>query len=96
MAPTRVLMQLVMTISIFPQTVRFGVLSWKEGTRRAGWVARGSERGPRTGWSAVSPQTGWASRGSELKAGTALAPRGSELIRAGPGARELNGWVTCG
>ena len=30
-----------------PQTVRFGVLSWKKGTRRAGWVARGSELGAR-------------------------------------------------
>ena len=34
-------------VSLFPQTVRFGVLSWKKGTRRAGWVARGSELGAR-------------------------------------------------
>ena len=28
-----------------PQRIRFGALSLKEGTRRAGWVARGSELG---------------------------------------------------
>ena len=32
-----------------PQTVTFGVLSWKKGTHRAGWVARGSELGARAG-----------------------------------------------
>ena len=29
-----------------PNSIRFGDLSWKKGTRRAGWVARGSELGP--------------------------------------------------
>ena len=32
---------------VIPQTVRYGVLSWKNGTRRAGWVARGFEPGAR-------------------------------------------------
>ena len=32
------------------QAVRSGVLSWANGPRRAGWVARGSELGAR-GWS---------------------------------------------
>ena len=47
---------------IFPQAVRFGVLSWKKGTRRAGWVARGSERG-RHEWMALAGPDGWSSRG---------------------------------
>ena len=39
---------------LIPQTARFGVLSWKKGTRRAGWVARGFELGARgAGWVAL-------------------------------------------
>ena len=53
-----------MTFSrIVPQTVRFGVLSWKKGTRRAGWVAHASELGARG--------IGCVARGSELGARTA-------------------------
>ena len=46
---------------VFPQTVRFGVLSWKKGTRRAGWVARGWELGPGVaGWvSRMGPKQSW-------------------------------------
>ena len=34
-----------LSFDFIPQTVRFGVLSWKKGTRLAGWVARASELG---------------------------------------------------
>ena len=47
-------------------TVRLGVLSWKKGTRRAGWVARGSELGARM-TEAIGTRLG-AGRGSELGA----------------------------
>ena len=62
--------------SVFPQTVRFGVLSWKKGTRRAGWVARGSELGAQSGWA----PTGWGARGYH---GTGWVARGSELVARG-------------
>ena len=56
--------------AFFPQAVRFGVLSWKRGTRRAGWVAGGSEleargrmSGTRSGWVARGSEPGWVARG---------------------------------
>ena len=57
---------------VIPQAIRFGVLSWKKGTRQAGWVARGFELGAR-GWVARGlldggQETGWVACGSELGA----------------------------
>ena len=49
---------IVLFISLLiPQTVRFGVLSWKTGTRRGGWVACGFQLGARgAGWHADRTQ----------------------------------------
>ena len=69
------------------QAVRFGVLSWKKGTRLNGWhadrswgpqVARGSAEGLRTGW--VSCRLG----GTRIRAGGPRAARGSGLGACGP------------
>ena len=49
----------VIVTTIVPQRVRFGVFSWKKGTRRAGWVARGSELGAR-GPDGLSGPDGWS------------------------------------
>ena len=85
----------------FPPQVRFGVLSWKKGTRRAGWVARGLELGadgwhadlswwPGTGWGSWArrcAQVGWLARGSELGAGPdGWTPEGPDTESAGAGA----------
>ena len=72
---------------IFPQTVRFGVLSWKKGPRRAGLVARGSELAARVGGTRIGAGghgTGCVAGGSELGAEVARGSewglaRGSEL-----------------
>ena len=78
---------------IFPQIVRFGVLSWKKGTRRAGWVARGSELGARgpDGWHADQswgPRSGGC--GMRIRAGS-LCGRRSELGVCGPGDTRICG-----
>ena len=67
--------------------VRFGVLSWKKGTRRAGWVARGSELGARAGTRGAGvPRTGWVAHGAELGAARVGGPRdqiGGARMRGG-------------
>ena len=48
--------------SIVPQTIRFGVLSWKKGTCWAGSVARGSELGARGAGSELGARGSQANR----------------------------------
>ena len=64
-------------------SVRFAVLSWKKGTRWAGWVARGSEPGARgsDGWMGESA----GARHGERRAPTQRAPTQRALgDRRGP------------
>ena len=62
----------VMVIICFAPNSKVWVLSWKKGTRRAGWVARGSELGARrTGWVGGMQMLG--ARGTELAGPTQSA-----------------------
>ena len=81
-------------VDVFPQTVRFGVLSWQKGTRRARWVAHGSELGARgigcvERIGAGGSRTGWVAGGS---AGGPQGKMGGTRIGWGPRAR----WVARG
>ena len=82
--------------NIFPQTVRFGVLSWKKGTRRVEWHAdrswwpadrMGGTRigagGPRLDGTQVARKTRWVA--------VARVARGSKLGPAGADGGQMGG-----
>ena len=86
---------IIIIVILLPPNSKVWVLSWKKGTRRAGWVARGSELGARGPDGRHADRSrgpaqpdGWhADRSGDL--------RGLDGSRAELGAR-ATGWVACG
>ena len=68
--PELISLPCVCCFELIPQTVGFGVLSWKKGTRRAGWVARGWELGVHADADLSWGPADQVTRGSEERAPT--------------------------